>query len=170
MFHSTPLFQREQQRSIVFTWCLCVPCLFYTRELFTLVVLSCTWMQRRLSFHLPHLRRTKQERVSERRREGWVCACVNTHTRSVEVMRIGANWWCNLFHPPPFVPLFLWPPYNTPPATVFCVVIYRHSRRNTRINWPRLYLVTFLPLRKFEKKNKKKTRAGSPLTKSSRDR
>lgn len=41
--------------------------------------------------------RVKQHAGQGERLRG-VCMYMNTH--QVKVMRIGANWWCNLFHPP----------------------------------------------------------------------
>lgn len=89
----------------------------------------------------------REERVSERNWGVGTCAHVCEHT--LRAMRIGASWWCNLFHHPhplsPFVLLFLWPMYNKPLATVSYIAIYRHLLQSTIISWPPFHLITFSP-------------------------
>lgn len=73
------------------------------------------------------------------------CVCVHAHTHLVKVMRIGANWWCNLFHPPSLCSALPLAAVQPASATVFYTVIYHHLRWNTRICWPHFHPVTSLP-------------------------
>lgn len=73
------------------------------------------------------------------------CVHAHTHTHLVKVMRIGANWWCNLFHPPSLCSALPLAAVQPASATVFYTVIYHHLRWNTRISWPHFHPVTSVP-------------------------